>query len=824
MNADSIDLKRISLSSSDVISLRAKFGENRLTEFESVSGSKILFNQFKSPLIYIILVAAGISLVLGEIGDFGIIIAVVVIDVVLGFSQEFQAQRTYLSLKVLLKPTARVIRDARQQEVSVWEIVPGDVVLIAAGDKVCADGQLLESIYLAVDEAILTGESSPVNKVAETGEDNEDQALLFMGSTVVIGRGIMKVTKIGSATELGIIASTLNVTKEPKTPLQIRLVAFSKSLSYLVVAATALILLAGVFKGRDFFDMLRTSIILAIAAVPEGLTIAVTVILVLGMRKILKRQGLVKRLIAVESLGSVTVICSDKTGTLTEGRMTVDRVDLSDEEQALRAMILCNNNQGPLEVALWEHAQINLKSDPQDIFESNTRIDEVLFSSETKFMITSVASSQNKSEVEYYVKGAPEIVLEMTNLDQSSKQNLLTQFDDWAKDGLRLLGLAYKTSGTLESEGDFTWLGMVGVADPVRDGVPEAIALAQTAGINIKMITGDYRHTAISIAKMVGISTSGEMLDGDEINKLTDLELRQKVSQISIFSRVRPHDKLRIVTALQANSEIVAMIGDGVNDAPALVRANIGVVVGSATDVAKESADLILLDNNFATIVSSIEEGRITFDNIRKVIAYVLSNSFAEVIAIFGAMLMGWPAPLTIAQILWIHLICDGPSDIVLGFEPREEGIMQKPPRAISEPLLSRLGLFLIAVVSISSGIFALFIFGYFSEILGDVARGQSVVYLSFAINSMVYIFAYRSMRTPLWRMTDVRRNKPLIAAVIAGLITAIMPLVFPPLGSLLGVVTLEISDWLVVSAFALILLVVVEVAKLIANASYKLN
>jgi Ca2+-transporting ATPase len=818
MNADSIDLKNMSLTSSEVLVQRAKFGENRLAQSGAVSGFSIFLNQFKSPLIYIILIGAMISLLLGEIADFAIILSVVVLNVTLGFIQEFQAQKTFLALRSLLKPTSRVFRDGQLIDIEVWEIVPGDIVSFASGDKVSADGQLLESIHLAADEGVLTGESAPISKIVTTENTADVKSYLYMGSTIVTGRGLMKVTKTGASTELGKIASSLNMQEENKTPLQLRLHDFSRSLSLIVLGSTAIILAVGIVQGTEFFEMLRISIALAVAAVPEGLMIAVTVILVIGMRRIFKRQGLVKQLLAVETLGSVTVICTDKTGTLTEGRMTVDRVDLDDVEKSLHAMVLCNNNQGSLEVALWEHAQSNLAIDPQELVDKTKRVDEILFTSESKFMVTAISNTDTLQNTEYFLKGAPEIVLTMCDFDQHSKLRITQQIDDWAKQGLRLMGLAHRKSGNIDSLEGFIWVGLVGVRDPIRSGVTEAIAQAQEAGIKIKMITGDYRETALSIAKLVGISSTEDALDGDEIEKLSDAQLSNKVEAVSIFSRVRPNDKLRIVRALQNNKETVAMIGDGVNDAPALISANIGVVVGSATDVAKESADLVLLDNNFVTIVGAVEEGRVTYDNIQKVIAYVLSNSFAAVITIFGAMLLGWPAPLMIAQILWIHLICDGPADIVLGFEPKENGIMQKPPRSVSEPLLNRLGIVLIAVVSVSSSVFALSIFGYFANTLGDLARGQSVVFLSFAINSMVYIFAYRSLRTPLWRMTNIRQNKPLILAFIAGIMTAVAPFFVPVLGSLLGIVALGISDWLLVVTFAVGLLVVVEIAKLIMN------
>ncbi len=810
-NIENISKHEKGLTTAEVLSRRKEYGENRLPAGAATSAWTILLGQFKSPLIYIILVAALVSLMASEFGDFAIIMTVVVIDVILGFVQEFQAQKTYTALKGLLKPTTTVIRNGARAEIEVWELVPGDFVLLNAGEKVPGDGQLLDGIKLTVDEAILTGESEPVNKLV-----NEKT---FMGTTILTGRGLMEVSEIGTATELGKIATSLHEHVEDDTPLQKRLKAFSKTLTWIVVGFTAAILVTGLIMGGDFLDMLRTSIILAIAAVPEGLLIAVTVILVIGMRKILKRNGLVKRLLAVETLGSVTVICTDKTGTLTEGRMRVTKTEIQDNEHALQTMLLCNNLEGPVDIALWEYARQILKNDPQQLVDKSQRLEEELFSSETKFMITSVTGSLLQEETHFFLKGAPEIVMAMCGITPGEKERMLALIDQWAGEGLRMIGLAYRIDGKLDDHSGYTWLGLIGMEDPVRSGVMEAIDVARRAGIQIKMITGDYLKTAEKIARGIGILKKGESgLEGIELAELSDEQLQERVRKTSVFARIRPQDKFRIIKALQANGEITAMIGDGVNDAPALQRANIGVVVGSATDVAKETADLILLDDNFRTIVAAIEEGRVIFQNIRKVVAYTLSNSFAEVLTIFVAMLLGWPAPLLVAQILWIHLICDGPSDIVLGFEPKEAGIMDEKPKSIKEPILSRLGLSLIGVISISSAVAVLLLFNHLYSVHGNAVEGRSIVFASFAINSMVYIFAYRSMNLPLYRMNKLSANKPLIWAVSGGILTAILPFLIPGLGSLLGIVPLRLEEWLVVAGVAFGLLLMVEIAKWISN------
>jgi Ca2+-transporting ATPase len=816
----------VGLTTAQVLDARRQYGENQLPEERRISPWTILLNQIKSPLVYIILAAAGVSLLVGEYGDFGIIMAVVVIDVVLGFAQEYQAERTYTALKGLLKPTTTVIRDGERREVEVWELVPGDLAVLNAGERVPGDGVLLDAAKLTVDEAILTGESEPVNKAevssrvlggAEVADESSatDANKVFMGTTVVTGRGLMRVTQTGTSTELGKIATSLREHVEEDTPLQARLKAFSGTLTRIVIAFTLAILVVGLLMGNAFLAMLRTSIILAVAAVPEGLLIAVTVILVLGMRKILKRNGLVKKMLAVETLGSVTVICTDKTGTLTEGRMRVTRTNLVDERRAFETMVLCNNLEGPVDVALWECADTQKTGRPQDIVDSSERFAEELFSSETKFMTTDTALNGERND---YLKGAPEIVLGMCHLPDKQKERVLDEVDRWAGEGLRLLGLAYRPHKALEDHSGYTWLGLMAMEDPIREGVVEAIRVAQHAGVQVKMITGDYRRTAERIGRLIGLVREGDLvLEGKELAGASDAQLQEQVAQTAVFARIRPQDKLRIVKALQSRNEVIAMVGDGVNDAPALQRANIGVVVGSATDVAKETADLILLDSNFRTVVAAIEEGRTIFENIRKVVAYVLSNSFAEVLTIFAAMLLRWPSPLAVAQILWIHLICDGPSDIVLGFEPKEEGIMDEKPKSVKEPILTTLTGSLIGFISIASTIFALSVFGHFFRAHGDPAEGQSIVFASFAVNSMIYIFAYRSLRRTIWRTGPLSRNKPLVAAVLGGLFMAVIPFLVPSLRSLLGIVPLTGEEWGWVVAGALGLLLAVETAKVVS-------
>ena len=534
-----LNSKNRGLTDAEVAERRSEYGENRLPEEKAVSVWGILLDQVKSPLVSIILAAAILSLILGEYSDAGIILAVVVIDVIMGFAQEYKAQRTYVSLKGFLQPMTTAIRDGRRIEVQVWELVPGDLVILNAGEKVPGDGVLLEAARLSVDEAILTGESEPVSKQAVSAESilrqplelpSDKSLILYMGTTVVTGRGIMLIHRTGTQTELGRIAASLEKHEEADTPFQIRLKAFSKLLTILVIGFTGIILIAGLVMGRELMDMLRTAIILAVAAVPEGLLITVTVILVLGMRKILNRKGLVKKLQAVETLGSVTVICTDKTGTLTEGLMRVSRTDLVDESRAFDAMVLCNNLEGPVDIALWQHAEKHLGRDPQVLISRSKRLSEELFTSETKYMITEVtdidAVGLDRSH-DFFLKGAPEIVMKMCAMDDNVQKKLIEQIDDWADEGLRLLGVAYRVSGTLEDRTGYTCTGLLGIDDPIRGDVDESVAAASHAGIKIKMINGEFRSTEERIAENKGNTEQDSItLEGNYINGWSDEELK----------------------------------------------------------------------------------------------------------------------------------------------------------------------------------------------------------------------------------------------------------------------------------------------------------
>jgi len=797
-----VERPKMGLTSNEALELRKKFGLNKLPEKGGRSWLTILMAQFKNPLIYIITVAAIISLIIQEYQDAIIIGVVIVLDCIVGFFQEYRAEKTMKALRGLLRPIARVYRNGELQDVDITEIVPGDLIALNPGDKVAADGSVLETVNLSLNEAILTGESESIMKRMDEN--------LYMGTIVLSGRGLMKVTATGIRTELGKIAESLSEIKDEGTPLQFRLEKFGKTLTYLVIIICVGIFITGILLQFSLLEMVELSVVLAIAAIPEGLIIAVTLILVIGMRAILRRKGLVKKLLAVETLGSVSTICTDKTGTLTEGIMKVVRIDFQSEQYAVYTMALCNNKADSLEISLWEYIT-NLGKDPQNIVDRYPRVYEVPFSSEKKYMLTTHIVDGNEVGL---LKGAPDVVMDLCNLDDAEKQRITAQLEEWASTGLRLLGLAYKTGDNLREIEGYSWNGFIGIEDPIRPSVRDTIILCRRAGIKVKMITGDYRKTAEKVAMNLGLAVGpDQIIEGKDLELMSESKLASIVENAVIFCRVSPHHKLKIVNALQMCGEITAMIGDGVNDAPALKKANIGVSVGNATDVAKETASLILLDNNFGTLVNAVEEGRVVFDNIKKVVAYVLSNSFAEILIIFVAFLLGWPVPLTIAQILWIHLICDGPSDIALGFERAEKGIMETPPRDLNEKLLDSKNKILILAISSCSSVLCLSLFYYFVQ-MGDLMLARTVVFAILAVQSLIYIFSYRSLNHSIFKSGKLTSNKPLIYSVILGLSLIFVALYVPGLNQILEIIPLGLYGWILVLCVAFLMVAIVELVK----------
>ncbi|MBU4332369.1 HAD-IC family P-type ATPase [Patescibacteria group bacterium] len=854
---------------------------NKLPEEKPLSWLFILLNQFKSPLVFILIIAAVVSLVLKEFIDMGIISAAVIINTIVGFIQEFKANRAISHLKKLVQRKAKVLRDEVEIEVDVSQLVLGDIILIEAGDRIPADGRLLEAMNLQLVEAALTGESLPSKKSSRQLKEGaalaDRENIVFMGTSVMNGRGKAVVCATGKMTELGKIATLVKQTEDEKTPLQDKLAYFSKMLGIIVLAICFLIFILGFTRGRPPFEMFETAVAVAVAAIPEGLLVSVTVVLAIGMQRILKKKALVRKLIAAETLGSTTVICSDKTGTLTEGKMQVtkliaglgelcgenDGVKAGEKSQAkthelvLKIGLLCNNAAVenpkdklkdwsvlgmPTEVALLLaaiHAGLNL----DDIQKHLPRLDELPFDSEKKFMAT--LHRVVKKEYFMAVKGAPEEILARSafvdtdhgakELTPALKKKIKENFEKMTRQGLRVLAVGYKsinqenkkTKNQNKSEKqkdkgkilademvkDITFVGLVALKDPLRAEAKEAIGLCKSAGIRPVIITGDHRLTAQAVACEIGIpARSKNILTGKELDSLNDKELKKAVAFVDIFARVSPHHKLRIIDALQDRGEVVAMTGDGVNDAPAIKAADIGLALGSGTDVAKGAADMVLLDDNYKTIVSAVEQGRIIFDNIKKIILYLLCGGFSEMILITGALILGLPLPLTAAQILWINLVTDGFPNIALTVEPGEKDIMDEPPRK-KERIFDTEMKVLIFIIGIITD---LLLFGIYFYLLGrtaDLVHIQTMIFAALGTSSLFYVFSCKSIRHSIFS-TKIFSNMWLIVAVISALGLQVIAIYLPFFQKILGTIPLNTEDWILVVLVGVINILAIEFGK----------
>ncbi len=787
------------LSTQTAQELLSSHGSNTLPEGKRKTKLHHFLSQFTSPLIYILVIAGVITYLLKDYKDSIVIFVAVLANTILGYYQEVKAEESLQALKQMLSPQTKVIRDGAKQDIPVSELVPGDIVILGQGAKIPADGILKEAVNFSANEAILTGESSAVRK------QNKDD--VFMGSYVLSGRGIMEVTKTGVNTKMGSIADTISSLDDTDTPLQERLSGLARNIAIIILILSGIVFAIGFAKGTAFAEIFSTSVALAVAAIPEGMAVSLTVILAVGMQRILKRKALVRRLVAAETLGSVTVIATDKTGTLTEGLMRVTKTDLTNKADALETAVFANNLEDPLEIALWEWAQKN-KLDPQSLVDKNPRTKEKTFNSIDKYM--SVTTKQGT-----FIKGAPEVIVDMCSLSASQKKSIQRNIQNWSDDGLRLIALSVKKSGNKKC----TWLGLVGMEDPVRKNIRSVMTSCKQAGIRPIMITGDYAGTARAVwQKVQGKSAHMDVLDGNSIEKLSDEELKEAVHEIDIYARVSPNQKLRIVEALSANEEVVALVGDGVNDAPALKKADIGIVVGSASDVSKETADMVLLDSNFKTIVSAIEEGRGIFSNMRKVILYLLSDAFAEITLVIGSMLLGLPIPLTAAQILWINVITDGLPAISLTFEPKSPHLLQRKPIDRNQPLLDFEMKSLISIVSGLTGFLSLIIFIYYLQV-STLEIARTVTFASLAVGTLVYIFSIRSLSQPIFSVR--KTNMFLYISVGIGLLLQIGAIHQPYLREFLRNEVLTISHWYIVLLFSIMLITIIEITKFMFSRLY---
>lgn len=792
------------LTKEEVLNSREKYGENVLPVKKESSFLDVFLRQFENPLIKVTVGVGVISLIFGEYVDAILIQAVAFINALTGFFQEYSAQNTLSSLRNLLRPHANVIRDNLRQVIDIKEVVVGDLCLIEPGEKIPADGKLIESDKILISEAILTGEEQPIEKNTKNNQ-------LFMGTVVLSGRGKMIVEKIGKETEIGKIGLSLYQIEDEETLMQKKLKKLSFDLTRGIAVLTLILFFLGVFKGMALYETARLAVILAIATIPEGLPIVVTVIMAIGMRRIFKAKGLVKRLNSLEVLGSVSVICIDKTGTITEGKMQVVKTDLVKKDLAIYGSVLNNDRTRNLELALWDFAKKE-KYDPEDLCLQSPRLWEKPFDPEHKYSIT----INNLKGKEYaFAMGAPEIVLSLCKI--KNKKEITNKINAWAVQGLRIAGIAYKDKGNLKEEKNYEWLGLFAVEDPLREDAKETIETAQKAGIQIKIVTGDYRQTAEKIAKNLGFNLDkNSVMEGTELEKISEEELKKRIMDIVLFTRATPHHKLKIIRVLQELGERVAMTGDGVNDAPALKKANIGVVVGNATEVAKEAGDIILLDSNLKTIVSACKEGRLIFLNIKRAATYILSNSFTKMMVVFGTILFNLPLPLTVIQILLVHLICDGPPDIVLAFEPPNGNIMKEKPlvQAGSEILPTSKKL-LVLFLSLFTGFATLVIFNIFVS-LGNLALARTMVFTIIASVSLIYIFAFKDLSVPLLKSRHFFENKILFAGVFYGFLIILGSIYLPLANQYLGTTPLGFFHWILIFTIGMGATAIAETTKVL--------
>lgn len=872
----------------------AEHGPNRLAEAPPDPWWRKLAAQFRDLVIWILIAAAIIAGAIGEWIDAGAILAIVVLNGLVGYLQEARAEKALASLKSLSSPHARAMRDGAVALIEAAELVPGDRIELEAGDHVPADARLVEAFALQAQEAALTGESAPVNKSTKSLDQDTSLAertnMVFMGTVITAGKAAALVTGTGMATELGAIAGLLAHEEREPTPLQRRLADLGRTLLYVCLTLVAIIFALHVARGEDKFQVFLLAVSLAVAAVPEGLPAVVTMTLAVGLRRMVRRNALVRKLPSVETLGAVTVICSDKTGTLTRNEMTVRRVVLANAEFDVTgggyqprgefiARPASRNGAGKpvdradlpselrllLEIAAYcNHAQLRqnpehggweIIGDPTEGAlvvaarkagidpQANARrvLGALPFDSQRKMMSVAVADADGKPVM--FTKGAPDVLLarckfervgeEVVPLDDERRAAIERANADMAAGALRVLALAYRDDLAIDdhdadaataqlAEENLVFVGLVGMIDPPRDEVKVAVAQCRAAGVRPVMITGDHPATAAAIARELGVLDhgAGDAVTGRELDALDDRALAERVLEISVYARVTAEHKLRVVRAWQKNKHIVAMTGDGVNDAPAVKAADIGIAMGiTGTDVTKEASDMVLTDDNFASIVSAVEEGRGIFDNIRKAVHYLLSCNASEVLVMFVAAVAGWPAPLLPVQILWINLVTDGLPALALGLEPPERDVMHHPPRPAREPVITRdRGLFIVVHGCLMA---AAVLVGFVLVYDGTDAtepRARHTAFCLMAFTQLAYAFACRSPRRTLPEL-GVRTNVPMFAAIAISTALQLLVVFLPGAQTVFQTQAAAEAPWLWIVVLALAPVTVVEVGKLLYSA-----
>ena len=848
-------------------------GRNVIEEGKKKNIFMIFLAQLNDPMIYILLVATFISLILGEISDAIIIIAVVLLNGVIGTVQESKAEKALEALKKMSSPTCVVRRDGSVKEIKAEELVVGDVVEIEAGRTIPADIRLVECVNLKVEEASLTGESVPVLKDA-TVVLEENTALgdkinmAFMSTNSVNGRAVGIVTATGMDTQVGKIAKLLKNEKDEMTPLQKRLADLGKLLGILTIVLCVVLFFIALIQKRDTYAMLLSAISLAVAAIPEGLPAVVTIVLALGVQRMVKANTIVRKLPSVETLGSVSVVCSDKTGTLTQNKMTVEKAyfagkmykteEIENCDLLIEGMVLCNdatvNKEGvvgdPTEIALIDLGE-KLGFYKNELNKEHKRINEMPFDSDRKMMSTQhIYNDINRM----YTKGALDIVLKRcTKINDGEKIRKLTKKDlekiaevshEMAKDALRVLTLAYKDDGVLE-EKDLIFAGLVGMIDPPRPEAKEAVATFKEAGITTIMITGDHKDTALAIAKELGIAENiDQCISGEQLDELTQEQLNEKVMDLRVFARVSPEHKVMIVKAFKSNGKIVSMTGDGVNDAPSLKAADIGIAMGiTGTDVAKGAADMVLSDDNFASIEKAIEEGRTIYSNIKKSVLFLLSSNFAEVIAMFVAILIGLPVPLIAIHVLWVNLLTDSVPALALGSDPKDSDVMKDKPRNPKDSLFANGGMkhtllygFLIAFLTL---------FAFISVPLSELLRlgsainyetilvqlenedllmkSQTFAFTTLAVCELIHAIGMRNVKKSFIRK-DFFANKLMIFSVVFGIFLQVLVTEVGLLNEFFKTTKLAFTEWCYILGLACLVLVVHEILVVIHKLKNRKN
>lgn len=855
------------LSSAEAETRLLRNGKNVLEEGKKKSVIGLFLSQLNDPMIYILFVAIIISLILKEISDAIIIVAVVLLNGVIGTIQEAKAEKALEALKKMSSPTCVVKRDGHLKEIKAEDLVVGDVVEIEAGRTIAADLRLVESNNIKIEEASLTGESVPVIKDAKVIFDKEvtlgDRInMAYMSTNVVNGRGVGVVVATGMNTQVGKIANLIKNEKDEMTPLQKRLADLGKLLGILTVILCALLFVIALVQKRDTYAMLLSAISLAVAAIPEGLPAVVTIVLALGVQRMVKVNTIVRKLPSVETLGSVSVVCSDKTGTLTQNKMTVERIYCSNKlykvddakncDVLIEGMVLCNDaviEDGqvigdPTEIALIDLGnKFGINKERLNI--EHRRINELPFDSDRKMMSTqhkygNVNRVYTKGAIDSVIKNCVKINVdgEVRKINETDIEKLNAVSHEMSQEALRVLALAYKEDGELDEQ-NLVFIGLVGMIDPPRPEAKNAVATFKEAGITTIMITGDHKDTAFAIAKDLGIAESIEQcISGEQLNELSQEELNEKVNNLRVFARVSPEHKVMIVKAFKANDKIVSMTGDGVNDAPSLKAADIGIAMGiTGTDVAKGAADMVLSDDNFASIEKAIEEGRTIYANIKKSVLFLLSSNFAEVITMFVAILIGMPVPLIAIHILWINLLTDSVPALALGSDPKDSDVMKDQPRNPKDSLFAEGGMKYTLFYGFLIGFLTLFAFvsvplaelnnlgsqiNYNSivEMLENQSvlnKAQTFAFTTLAICELFHAIGMRNLKKSFIRK-EFFNNKLMIFAVILGVVLQVAVTEIPFLNEFFKTTRLDFMEWCYILGVALLVLIAHEILVVISK------